>query len=191
MQCVYVAGYMTMCPLTRGVRLREVSISGGSTVLLEEALCSCQLHSENFPHFLCSNHAGTRQLACPTPTLAIAIFNNTLSVWPIKNCCCPDDTSIDTMIAWQGQTIQEPFFVHKALTREKRNYIMFWNHTFALRIAIFYRRLWLVSNNFTSQKVPPPNPTTLFSDKMGSGFRVWKTNKQKQQFKIVSVAITC
>lgn len=46
-------------------------------------------------------------------------LNNTLSVWPMKNCCCPDDTSIDTMIAWQGQTIQAPFFVHKAFTREK------------------------------------------------------------------------
>ena len=28
MQCLYVAGYMTKCPLTRGVR------KGGSTVLL-------------------------------------------------------------------------------------------------------------------------------------------------------------
>ena len=32
MQCLYVAGNMTKCSLTRGVRLREVSVSGGSTV---------------------------------------------------------------------------------------------------------------------------------------------------------------
>ena len=32
MQCLYVARKMTKCPLTRGVRLREVSVSGGSTV---------------------------------------------------------------------------------------------------------------------------------------------------------------
>ena len=33
MLCLYVAGYMTRCPLRRGVRLREVSVSGGSTVV--------------------------------------------------------------------------------------------------------------------------------------------------------------
>ena len=33
MQCLYVARNMAKCPLTRGVRLREVSVSGGSTVL--------------------------------------------------------------------------------------------------------------------------------------------------------------
>ena len=32
MQCLYVAGYMTKCPLARDVRLREVSVSGNSTV---------------------------------------------------------------------------------------------------------------------------------------------------------------
>ena len=32
MWCLYVAGNMTKCPLTRVVRLREVSVSGGSTV---------------------------------------------------------------------------------------------------------------------------------------------------------------
>ena len=32
MQCLYVARNMAKCPLTRGVRLREVSVSGGSTV---------------------------------------------------------------------------------------------------------------------------------------------------------------
>ena len=31
--CLFVAENMTKCPLTRGVRLREVSVSGGSTVL--------------------------------------------------------------------------------------------------------------------------------------------------------------
>ena len=34
MYCLYVAENMTKCPLTRGVRLREVSASGGSTVIL-------------------------------------------------------------------------------------------------------------------------------------------------------------
>ena len=29
---MYAAGNMTKCPLTRGVRLREVFVSGGSTV---------------------------------------------------------------------------------------------------------------------------------------------------------------
>ena len=32
MQCLYVAENMTKCPLTRGVHLREVSVSGGLTV---------------------------------------------------------------------------------------------------------------------------------------------------------------
>ena len=32
MQCLYVAENMAKCPLTRGVRLREVSVSRGSTV---------------------------------------------------------------------------------------------------------------------------------------------------------------
>ena len=32
MQCLYVAGTITKCPLTGGVRLREVSVSGGLTV---------------------------------------------------------------------------------------------------------------------------------------------------------------
>ena len=31
-QCLYVARRMTKCPLTRGVRLREVSVGGGLTV---------------------------------------------------------------------------------------------------------------------------------------------------------------
>ena len=34
MLCLYAARSMTKCPLTRGVRLREVSISRGSTVLV-------------------------------------------------------------------------------------------------------------------------------------------------------------
>ena len=38
MLCLYVAENMTKCPLTRGVRLREVSVSGGSTVF--RFLCS-------------------------------------------------------------------------------------------------------------------------------------------------------
>ena len=35
MQCLYEAGYMTTCkcPLTRGVRLQEVSVSRGLTVI--------------------------------------------------------------------------------------------------------------------------------------------------------------
>ena len=32
MQCLYVAGTLTECPLRRGVQLREVSVSGDSTV---------------------------------------------------------------------------------------------------------------------------------------------------------------
>ena len=32
MWCLYVARNMTKCPLTRGVRLCEVSVSGGATV---------------------------------------------------------------------------------------------------------------------------------------------------------------
>lgn len=39
---------------------------------------------------------------------------NTLSVWPIKNCWWPDVTSIDTMMAWHGYTIHDPFLVHSA-----------------------------------------------------------------------------
>ena len=34
MLCLYVARNVTKCPRTRGVRLREVSVSGGSTVLI-------------------------------------------------------------------------------------------------------------------------------------------------------------
>ena len=33
MQCLYVVGTSTECPLTRGVRLREVSVSGDSAAL--------------------------------------------------------------------------------------------------------------------------------------------------------------
>ena len=33
MECLYVAENMTKCPLMRGVRLREVAVRGGSTVL--------------------------------------------------------------------------------------------------------------------------------------------------------------
>ena len=36
MQCWYVARNMTKCPLTRGIRLRVVSVSGGSTVFSQE-----------------------------------------------------------------------------------------------------------------------------------------------------------
>ena len=39
MNCLYVARNMTKCPLTRGVRLQEVSVSGGSTVYIEN-VCS-------------------------------------------------------------------------------------------------------------------------------------------------------
>ena len=34
MWCLYVAENMTKCPLTRGVRLLEVCVSGGSTVVI-------------------------------------------------------------------------------------------------------------------------------------------------------------
>lgn len=54
-----------------------------------------------------------------TSLVHLFIVTVTLSVWPIKNCCCPDDTSIATMIAWHGYTMQEPFFVHKALNKKE------------------------------------------------------------------------
>ena len=38
MQCLYVARNMAKCPLTRGACLREVSISGGSTVIQNQRL---------------------------------------------------------------------------------------------------------------------------------------------------------
>ena len=41
MKCLYVAENMIKCPLTRGVHLREVSVSGASTVLGDNITLSC------------------------------------------------------------------------------------------------------------------------------------------------------
>ena len=38
MKCLYVAENMTKCPLMRGVCLREVFVSGGSTVLINSLM---------------------------------------------------------------------------------------------------------------------------------------------------------
>ena len=48
MLCLHVAGNMTKCPFTRGIRLREVSISGGLTVIhvlkVHSLLCTTYSH---------------------------------------------------------------------------------------------------------------------------------------------------
>ena len=48
MQCLYAARNMTMCPLTRVVRLREVSVSVGSSIILHFSHC----FKGKMPHFL-------------------------------------------------------------------------------------------------------------------------------------------
>ena len=92
-----------------------------------------------------------------TSLVHLFIVTVTLSVWPIKNCCCPDDTSIATMIAWHGYTMQEPFFVHKALNKKEipASHTIFFLHIFSNLIAWNYSGFSSFRRQETSSIVTP------------------------------------
>ena len=92
-----------------------------------------------------------------TSLVHLFIVTVTLSVWPIKNCCCPDDTSIATMIAWHGYTMQEPFFVHKALNKKEipASHTIFFLHIFSNLIAWNYSGFSSFRRKETSSIVTP------------------------------------